>query len=310
MKKTDAWSSYWMGGNPDSFVPKGMEKPFAEIWISVANNLPEGASVLDACCGNGAIAHLLEQAYTAKSLSITGVDAAVLDAKTEYAHHNVTLIGQTDVAALPFEDAQYDAVISQFGIEYSDWKTSLTEVARVCRAGGQVVFLVHANDSAISATSQHQLEALETIQQSQFFTKYAEFFELLDEVGDATQIAAQIRMDELNKELAGISKLLADKSDAMGGSGTIVGLLEFANQMFEQRASMSLKEQLERLAAAELMNMAGIERMKNMLEVSMDSDTLSTFVTTLNNAGIKADSTPINLAGSKVGYMVHGIKHG
>ena len=57
--------------------------------------------------------------------------------------YRVAFTGGVSVAQLPFSDAKFDAVISQFGIEYADLQFAIPEALRVLRPGGLLGFLMH-----------------------------------------------------------------------------------------------------------------------------------------------------------------------
>ena len=61
---------------------------------------------------------------------------------------------------LPFEDGAFDAVVSQFGVEYGETAGVAAEVARVARADAPIAFVVHRGDGAILA---HNLARAEQI---------------------------------------------------------------------------------------------------------------------------------------------------
>ena len=90
-----------------------------------------------------------------QSLRITGVDRAEID-PTSYLQSpgalvNVDFRGGIDICALPFDDGSFDAVTSQFGIEYAPLDVAAAEAARVLSPGGQLQFLMHCNDSEVVA---------------------------------------------------------------------------------------------------------------------------------------------------------------
>ena len=80
-------------------------------------NLPEGAAVLDVCCGTGDIA--LELACARRDLRVTGLDfspAMLKEAeKRRRGRKNVRFL-QGNAMALPFRDAVFDAAVISFGL--------------------------------------------------------------------------------------------------------------------------------------------------------------------------------------------------
>ena len=55
-----------------------------------------------------------------------------------------------DAESLPFDDGQFDAVVSTFGIMFaSRQEAAASELARVCRKGGRIALTAWLSDSAI-----------------------------------------------------------------------------------------------------------------------------------------------------------------
>ena len=113
------------------------------IAADIAASAAPGARVLDVGCGPGHLSARLAQYH---GLEVTGLD---LDpAMIERARANVArpttppgrqpMFAEGDVAALPFEDAAFDLVVSTFSFHHwSDPAVGIGEIARVLRPGGR-----------------------------------------------------------------------------------------------------------------------------------------------------------------------------
>lgn len=106
-------------------------------------NLPEGAKVLDVCCGTGDIA--LELSRARRDLRVTGIDfsPAMLEEaeKRRRGRKNVRFL-QGNAMALPFRDAVFDAAVISFGLRNTaDYGRTLREMARVVKKEGSVACL-------------------------------------------------------------------------------------------------------------------------------------------------------------------------
>jgi ubiquinone/menaquinone biosynthesis C-methylase UbiE len=105
--------------------------------------LPQGARVLDVCCGSGASA-LSAAGTVGPSGSVTGVDLA--ESLLELARAKATKRGLTniqfetgDMTDLRFDTGSFDVVVCVFGIFFvPDMEAALREVTRVARSGGRV----------------------------------------------------------------------------------------------------------------------------------------------------------------------------
>ncbi len=118
---------------------------FGPVADDIAGVAPPGAAVLEVGCGSGALSIRLAAEH---GLAVTAVDvdpdeirrarenasraASAARAKPEF------LVA--DVAALPFEDASFDLVVSTFSMHHwEDKKAGLGEVWRVLRPGSRAL---------------------------------------------------------------------------------------------------------------------------------------------------------------------------
>ncbi len=168
MASKDPWSIYWQGGNLHSCIAAQATQDQAQIdglWGDLARSMPEGAELLDLASGNGAVPRALLEANP--GLSITAVDLADIapDSLTgkfsELA--KVQFLPGTDICDLPFEDARFDGVTSQFGLEYAPQAAALREAARVLKTGAPMRLLVHHSNSQIVGPAAALITELEAL---------------------------------------------------------------------------------------------------------------------------------------------------
>ena len=126
--------------NGERFLPEECQ---GEIFIEhyqryqFASLFASGKTVLDAACGEGYGSSLL----AARAAQVTGLDidpSAVEDARAKYGDHNLSFLAGS-VAALPFENASFDMVVSFETIEHVDIETQeafLREIKRVLKPCG------------------------------------------------------------------------------------------------------------------------------------------------------------------------------
>ncbi|MGF1501392.1 MAG: methyltransferase domain-containing protein [Paracoccaceae bacterium] len=118
------------------FVP-ALFQPWTAHLVEAAG-IAEGAQVLDIACGTGVLTrHAAELA--GPSGRAVGLDPApgMLAAAAEVAPQIDWVSGSAE--ALPFEDAHFDAVVSQFGIMFFvDRAQAGREMARVLKPGGSL----------------------------------------------------------------------------------------------------------------------------------------------------------------------------
>lgn len=74
-------------------------------------------------------------------------------------HINGHFISNVSAEKMPFKDAEFDAVISQFALEYSDVEMSLSEVHRILKSKGKLHLVCHHKSSIIVKPNRQILEA-------------------------------------------------------------------------------------------------------------------------------------------------------
>lgn len=152
----ECWSDYWKQGHSDSFSDNdgsAYEGKIKKIWFDFFKPLAEDQSVLDIGTGNGSLISLA-QSMTLPSINWVGIDKATLNVSNELQKlNNVNILEEVSAESLPFENGQFDLVISQFGIEYANFRESIHEVSRVLNENGRYCFIVHHADSIIVRSS-------------------------------------------------------------------------------------------------------------------------------------------------------------
>lgn len=134
------WDGYWRTGRTYSCSASGVPVTHAEFWRAFFADCPRGARVLDLACGAGAVARLAREAD--RGFAITGVDFATAIKPID----GVNLVLGTPAEDLPFADASFDVVVSQYGFEYADQERAALELVRVLAPGGTAALIVHASE--------------------------------------------------------------------------------------------------------------------------------------------------------------------
>jgi SAM-dependent methyltransferase len=114
---------------------------FAAIHDRVVDALANepGSRLLDVACGTGGVALRAARA----GANVTGIDISadqLAKARTAAVEEGLTIrFDEGDCQALPYGDAEFDAVASAFGAIFApDQERTAAELARVCRRGGRL----------------------------------------------------------------------------------------------------------------------------------------------------------------------------
>ena len=113
-------------------------------------NPQPGERVLDLSTGTGWTSRVVAR----RGANVIGVDiaSALLDAARARADAESLPIRYHlgDAESLPFEDGEFDAVVSTFGIMFASRpEAAAGELARVCRKGGRIALTTWLSDSTL-----------------------------------------------------------------------------------------------------------------------------------------------------------------
>lgn len=177
MKPPDAkdWSIYWKRPTVTSFgdiFPRNYDGAILEFWKEQLAGEPD--HVIDIACGNGALTWIANDILNGaerkgrQKTKITGVDFASISPfktlnrkKADYP--SVRFRGNTPAENLPFRDGSIDAVISQYGVEYTDLERTIPEIARVLTPDGKMCFILHGKESVIVKGATLNLEGFRKV---------------------------------------------------------------------------------------------------------------------------------------------------
>lgn len=170
--ETDAWTSYWRSGQARSCFASSLsiDRRLALIWESLVDELPDNARILDLATGNGTVAATCaaRARMCNKRMHIEGVDAADINPRAcipdpQRLLCDIRFLGGVRLEALPFEDCAFDAVVSQFGLEYASEEQACAEAMRVLAPDGRLQLVMHARDGAITLDIRLRLERLQRV---------------------------------------------------------------------------------------------------------------------------------------------------
>lgn len=157
-----AWSQYWSAGGlhscPGSFAGN-YAGAIADFWRTALADLRPGMRVLDLATGNGALPQMLLQRY-GDGVSVDAVDAAQLAPVwfSPLRHPEIRFHSGVMIEALPFGDAGFDYVVSQYGIEYAMRPDACRQALRVLRPDGHLALVMHHSGSVLSRVAREEQE--------------------------------------------------------------------------------------------------------------------------------------------------------
>jgi SAM-dependent methyltransferase len=304
------WSQYWHYDRIASCFDDAGRTNYADDiaggWRSFFADLAKGACILDLCTGNGAAALLA--AEDGRPARIVAVDQADIDPPAYVSRHAelyaaIDFRGGTGVEALPFGDGGFDAVVSQYGIEYSDLSRSVPEAVRMLAPGGRLRFVVHAADGVVARDARAVIADADLLLGE------------IDLPGHATRCFEAV----LAAERSGGDAGLADRSFA----GFQEALFQTARHVpqasdrtmfrntgavlldsFQRRGHFDLGQLLDKVEQVRSEIAAHRDRLMALVEAALDAKAPAALADRLGGLGGVAASRPLESEAGLIGHVV------
>lgn len=165
--RIDSWSSYWRQGALHSCAGSfsgNYAGPLSDFWRARFAALPSHARVLDACCGNAPLSHLLatSPAFAGSAIRIDAVDLAEVDPPwlrglSQTLASRIRIHAGVDAAMLPFDAGSFDLCMSQYGVEYVG-VAAAAELRRVLAPGGCMAAVLHHAEGLPARIAREEIE--------------------------------------------------------------------------------------------------------------------------------------------------------
>ena len=280
-----AWSRYWSSGHTENIFGNSRTN-LERFWLGFVMAFPRGGRLLDLATGSGHVARLALRCGDGMrlGLEVTGVDYAdIANARTLPAtpqHCGLTLTGKVRIEALPFADASFDGVVSQFGIEYADLAPTATEIARVLKPGGRGLFVLHHKDSAITAMTGARLAARREVLGDAPFAQARALFEALarGERGDEMETALRDRVAVMRTRL-GAGFQYENVAQTVG----------FLGMLADTPAQYDPHDALAKIAAAIADSTAWEARQRAQVDAALDDAGIGRWIAEFRRHGIGAE---------------------
>ncbi len=163
----DKWSSYWSGNRIAACMEAAdgnYNRVISQHWLAFFSSLPTNSRILDLATGNGAVLHFAIDAARIqhKHLQLLGVDLAEIDPWSHLDRNQLkqlapNFLPRINIESLPFANAMFDCVVSQFGAEYADLETMTNEAMRVLKPGGKLNWICHCDNSVVYANTVREI---------------------------------------------------------------------------------------------------------------------------------------------------------
>lgn len=163
------WSTYWASGALHSCAGSydhNYGEALGQLWVRFFQSLPKDAQILDLACGNGPLAALMLDSTPDSGQHCTCIDQADLHPSwiaelSEPQRARIQFRPKMAMEQLSAADGPFDAVISQYGIEYGNWTLITERLPSLLKPKGRIQFVCHAAASAIVSAGEAEREHLD-----------------------------------------------------------------------------------------------------------------------------------------------------
>lgn len=315
------WDRYWQADRIAScfdVIGCNYDEALLHDWRAFFVSLEKGARLLDLCTGNGAIALVAAEVAAAhnKSFHIEAVDSAAIDPrryvskKTNY-FQTIQFHANTAVEALPFPDAAFEAVFSQYGVEYADLQSALAEAARVLAPGGCLRLVLHAAEGQVALESTSEIgDCRRLARKNGLFKAAEEAIRTTWEIG--RKPSAPARPDRIRAEKA-VDRFKASIEAARERSKHSINPFMFENatsvlaDTFNKRGHFPLETLLGQVKIVRAEVLAHLGRLEALVAAAKSEADMSQLTESLSGLGFKnASFKAVNSGeeGSLVGWAV------
>ena len=314
MPEGGIWNQYWhydrIASCFDDAGRANYADEIAEGWRSFFASLPNGTRILDLCTGNGAAALIAAETgrAEARQFRIVAVDQADIDPACHVSRHEedyaaIIFLRGTRVEALPFPGGGFGAVISQYGIEYSDLEHSVPEAVRMVAPGGRLRLVVHAADGVVARDARAVIADADLLLEEIDLPGHAErCFEAVLAVerggGDtALADASFAAFQDALVRAAGQVPRAADRT-MFRNSGAV--LLD----SFQRRSHFDLEQLLAKVEQVRSEIAAHRGRLAALVEAALDAKAANALADRIGALGGVAASRPLESGAGLIGHVV------
>ncbi|MFT6909421.1 MAG: ubiquinone/menaquinone biosynthesis C-methylase UbiE [Oleiphilaceae bacterium] len=300
---SDYWSQYWQQGYLTSFgqdIQGNYTGELKACWEQFFASLTPNSQILDVGTGNGAIIKLGLNPERKTDFIFHGVDSAKLAVSKDLLDNpNIQFYPEVNVESLPFKDHQYQAVVSQFALEYIKLEPAIAQLSRVLCKQGQFQFVIHDISSIIVMPNVNILMSAQRLAAPDgCFTLLKMLLNKLAKKDDAE--AGKIRT-QLNEKMG---REMTDDSQSLSATN----FPQLIKAVFAKGVSEEQRQKYIEFFAQELIGQT--ERLTDLAEAALDDQKKQTLMFLLDQYGlvVKLTKQIIDGNGNLIAHCVSGVK--
>lgn len=277
IKPANEWGSYWTNESAagEVFVGKdGNTHPgIVAFWRQAFEQLPAQLKIIDLASGAGSVFQHLPKDHGAQLFAADISDEALELMKTRIPK---VITNTCSADALPYQDAEFGMVVSQFGIEYAG-DDAFTEAVRVLAPDGQLKMLCHIHDGHIDARNQKHLQHAQTIVSSNFILLARDLIQAIASDDQARISVASADFQTAEQQLGAACRDLPE--------GIHLHLYQGFRQLFEQREQYADEDIFNWLHTMQSDVERNISRLEHMCDAASTQTDIEAHCSRMHEAG-------------------------
>lgn len=213
MDETAAWTQFWQGraeGSEHRYRDPALGAVISAHWQRYfSDRFSDGGAInlIDLACGEGEVLRFAErEAMSSKALKLSAFCADIAPGAVALAAQSLktTPVAPTvaDGGRLPFADAVFDCVVSQYGLEYAGLD-AFNEAGRVVGPAGSFHALVHCKGGLVEQSCSAVAELLGAVLGSRLFDALSRYATVIPQAarGEAEGAEAEACVATLREAL-------------------------------------------------------------------------------------------------------------
>ncbi|MBY6186717.1 class I SAM-dependent methyltransferase [Marinobacter hydrocarbonoclasticus] len=287
----DHWDNYWQYSQ-QTVNDDAWNRSANASWAALKGAIEPHWRCLDLACGNGHLIQLLSPA----GASWVGTDLARISPPAGIEFH-----ARVPLQKQPFENAQFDLVVSQFGIEYGPRPDTFDEALRVLKPGGQFQFLMHHRHSTISRALEAENRDIEHLKSGQ--------------LSDAVEalIAVLARQDLARTDPAIVAAVESVKAALAAISQTAsAGFVGYLNQGIDHVVNRMGQQSVEQKVDVWRKGLDALwqchQRNKDQLDAALDAEAADAIVSQIGASTSHIECRLVKAEGAAMGWCLQGTK--
>lgn len=311
------WSTYWASGALHSCAGSydhNYGEALGQLWVRFFQSLPKDAQILDLACGNGPLAALMLDSTPDSGQHCTCIDQADLHPSwiaelSEPQRARIQFRPKMAMEQLSPADGLFDAVISQYGVEYGDWSVIIQRLPTLLRAKGRIQFICHCAASDVVSAGEAEADHLDWALKPQGLLETAKaMLPFMALAGTEAGRAELARSANANQIRARYDQLLSEANQRVRElpvGDVLAEIDQYCSRAFQMALAgdeRSAQIQIDQLSAQ---LRASRERLRQLSAAAINEPQLRKLLDAFQAAGIDLSYTPVLDQGHLMGWLIN-----